>query len=42
MSTQELAEILKPEIESYKTDLINSGKTKKEARLAVSQYFFGS
>lgn len=42
MSTQELAEILKSDIEQYKTDLINSGKTKKEARLAVSQFFFGS
>lgn len=42
MSTQELAEILKLEIEDYKTDLIKSGKTKKEARLAVSQFFFGS
>lgn len=42
MSTRELAALLNDEIKDYYNRQIEAGLSPKKAKLAVSQYFFGS
>lgn len=42
LSTRQLAERLRPEIEEYRKNLAAQGKSNKEIALAVSHHFFGS
>ena len=42
LSTRQLAEMLRPEIDRYRAALTGRGLSSKEITLAVSEYFFGS
>lgn len=42
LSTRQLTERLRPEIEEYRKGLAAQGKSNKEIALAVSHHFFGS
>ena len=42
LSTRQLAEMLRPEIDRYRVDLAGRDLSSKEITVAVSEYFFGS
>lgn len=42
LSTRQLAEMLRPEIDRYRDALTGRGLSSKEITLSVSEYFFGS
>ena len=42
LNTRELADLIKDDITSFRQKLLAEGKSKKDIRLAVSEYFFGS
>ena len=42
LNTRELADLIKDDIKTFRQKLLAEGLSKKDVRLAVSEYFFGS